>query len=55
MSDYCRYETSDGKCNLLSTDEVTEYCVEGPCFLRIPKKPLSIPTEIINEVLGDDE
>lgn len=55
MNEYCRFETEDGKCRLLSDKEVTQYCVSGPCFLRIPKRPLVVPKEIIDSVLGDDE
>lgn len=27
----CKYKRTDGACEKLSDDEVTEYCVEGPC------------------------
>ena len=35
MGDYvvfrCKYYSPDGVCELFTDDEVTEYCVEGPC------------------------
>ena len=27
----CKHKRSDDSCEILSDDEVTEYCVEGPC------------------------
>jgi hypothetical protein len=27
----CIHKRQDGGCEILSDDEVTEYCVEGPC------------------------
>ncbi len=27
----CKFKRPDGSCEILSDDEVKEYCVEGPC------------------------
>lgn len=39
MSDYyvyrCKYFGPDGVCEYYTDDEVTEYCVEGPCLHEV--------------------